>query len=403
MPLPPPFVDYYDLLGCDPSTPFSELRKKYFQKLREFHPDKRQTSINGLGHKMTQQLNEAWAILSDQQKREMYDIQWRREKNKEAPHVGGFGMFARDGRARERRPHTGPPGSAANYAKPPGKARPASSGPGKWDPSSDRPASEDRAEMFRRQGNEMFKAAKALDKADSFGADLSAAAVYNYRAAIEKYSMGIKLAPSDHRLYSNRAICYAALKDWSSCQDDARKTTELKPDFMKGWFMLVKSIWKGGNITQARRELAVALTILPSCPELNSLKSEIEGDADSRGRFSRNPSPCGARPKASPPPGMDRAESCPPPRRRSDSPGPGPRVPPSSYRMPSPGRPPPGRPPPPPPPPPNFPPDFEANGVYSPAGDEAEPPMPPNMRPRARRPSLSKMAEKSRPHASPRE
>lgn len=84
---PPPFVDHYEVLGsdrngapCTPSTPIAELRRAYFDRLRAYHPDKRQTSINGLGHKVTQALNEAWSILQDPDKKQAYDVIWRREK-----------------------------------------------------------------------------------------------------------------------------------------------------------------------------------------------------------------------------------------------------------------------------------------------------------------------------------
>eukprot|EP00401_Gymnodinium_catenatum_P022241 CAMPEP_0117584654 /NCGR_PEP_ID=MMETSP0784-20121206/67723_1 /TAXON_ID=39447 /ORGANISM="" /LENGTH=85 /DNA_ID=CAMNT_0005385541 /DNA_START=40 /DNA_END=293 /DNA_ORIENTATION=+ len=79
-----PFVDFYELLGCSPTASPGDLKRAYHEKLREFHPDKRQTSVNGLGHKVTQAINEAWDILREPAKREAYDVVWHREKERVA-------------------------------------------------------------------------------------------------------------------------------------------------------------------------------------------------------------------------------------------------------------------------------------------------------------------------------
>ena len=36
-------------------------------------------------------------------------------------------------------------------------------------------------------------------------------------------------------LYSNRSGAYASLKEYQSALEDAEKTTQLKPDWAKGW------------------------------------------------------------------------------------------------------------------------------------------------------------------------
>lgn len=74
------FVDYYEVLGCEPDASAQEIKKAYHKKLREFHPDKRQTGVHGLGHEVSQLCNEAWEILSDPEKREAYDKVWCRNK-----------------------------------------------------------------------------------------------------------------------------------------------------------------------------------------------------------------------------------------------------------------------------------------------------------------------------------
>lgn len=365
MPLPSPFVDYYEVLDADPSTSSADLKKKYFSLLRKYHPDKRKTLINGVGHKMTQALNEAWAVLSDPEKREAYDVQWRREVNKKGTQVGGFGVFASD--ARNRAPQSAraagrreestdrKPSSARESTPTPGSEwwragspmrmfwrRPFSARDGKAAAAADsdeqsRPErdvfqrphcyfehnAEARAEALRKEGNVMFKAAKQFDNVESknFEADIAAARLHSYKGAISKYSLAIELTPSDHRLYTNRALCYLATNEWIACHEDAKKATQMKPDFMKGWFLLVKSSMRQGNATVAEVELDEALIFLPNSEELLSLKAELSTCRCTEQDASPNPIPSRVKPR------KHRSESCPPP------------APPRSARA-SPGRPP---------------------------------------------------------------
>merc|ERR1712003_352098 len=121
--------------------------------------------------------------------------------------------------------------------------------------------------------------------------------IHSFKIAISKYSSAIELTPSDHRLYTNRALCYLAIKEWARCHEDAKRATQMKPDFLKGWFLLVKSSMKQGDAAAARFELDMALTILPEAEELLGLKAEIASRAS-----------CGAEQKPSTP-RMNRAES----------------------------------------------------------------------------------------------
>lgn len=51
----------------------------------------------------------------------------------------------------------------------------------------------------------------------------------------EKFTQAIALEANNHVLYSNRSGAYASLKDFEKALEDAEKTTELKPDWAKGW------------------------------------------------------------------------------------------------------------------------------------------------------------------------
>lgn len=51
----------------------------------------------------------------------------------------------------------------------------------------------------------------------------------------ELFTKAIELDPTNHVLYSNRSGSYASLKQFDKALEDAIKTTELKPDWSKGW------------------------------------------------------------------------------------------------------------------------------------------------------------------------
>jgi tetratricopeptide (TPR) repeat protein len=51
----------------------------------------------------------------------------------------------------------------------------------------------------------------------------------------EKFTQAIEIEPGNHVLYSNRSGAYASLKNFDKALEDANKTTEVKPDWAKGW------------------------------------------------------------------------------------------------------------------------------------------------------------------------
>jgi len=57
----------------------------------------------------------------------------------------------------------------------------------------------------------------------------------NFDEAIQHFTEAIKIQPENHILYSNRSAAFASKKDYESALKDAEKTTEIKPDWAKGW------------------------------------------------------------------------------------------------------------------------------------------------------------------------
>lgn len=64
--------DYYGVLGIAPNASGEEIRRAYHRLAFQCHPDRHQEAEEA--HKRMQELNEAYAILSDPIRRREYDI-----------------------------------------------------------------------------------------------------------------------------------------------------------------------------------------------------------------------------------------------------------------------------------------------------------------------------------------
>lgn len=64
--------NYYDILGVSKSASDAELKKAYRKKAMQYHPDRNQG--DKAAEDKFKEVNEAYAVLSDKQKRSQYDI-----------------------------------------------------------------------------------------------------------------------------------------------------------------------------------------------------------------------------------------------------------------------------------------------------------------------------------------
>lgn len=65
-------ANYYDTLGVSKSSTDPEIKKAYRKLAMEYHPDRNQD--NPQAEEKFKQVNEAYAVLSDKQKRQQYDM-----------------------------------------------------------------------------------------------------------------------------------------------------------------------------------------------------------------------------------------------------------------------------------------------------------------------------------------
>ncbi|OLN85438.1 Heat shock protein sti1-like protein [Colletotrichum chlorophyti] len=108
----------------------------------------------------------------------------------------------------------------------------------------------------------------------------------NFDEAVAKFTEAIQLQPDNHILYSNRSAAYASKKDWENALKDAEKTTEIKPDWPKGWGRKGTALYGLGDLLGANDAYEEGLKVDPNNAGLKkdlaavqkAMKSEVGGD-----------------------------------------------------------------------------------------------------------------------------
>ncbi|KKA27762.1 hypothetical protein TD95_001267 [Thielaviopsis punctulata] len=114
-----------------------------------------------------------------------------------------------------------------------------------------------------------------------------AIAAKDFDDAIDKFTQAIALDSSNHILYSNRSAAYASKKDWTHALEDANKTTELKPDWAKGWGRKGAALHGQGDLLGANDAYEAGLKVDPNNAQLKSglesVKKAMDAEAGGPG------------------------------------------------------------------------------------------------------------------------
>ncbi|RDA90747.1 hypothetical protein CP533_2972 [Ophiocordyceps camponoti-saundersi (nom. inval.)] len=98
----------------------------------------------------------------------------------------------------------------------------------------------------------------------------------NFDAAIDNFTQAIALQPENHILYSNRSAAYASKKQWDEALQDAEKTTEIKPDWAKGWGRKGAALHGKGDLVGANDAYEEGLKLDASNAQLKSGLASVQ-------------------------------------------------------------------------------------------------------------------------------
>ena len=93
-------VTHYDVLGVSPGATAATIRRAYVEQARRHHPDFHTTadaSVRSAAERDMQQINDAWAVLGDPQRRREYDASLRADTTTSAGGGGGGRYVAQPG------------------------------------------------------------------------------------------------------------------------------------------------------------------------------------------------------------------------------------------------------------------------------------------------------------------
>jgi stress-induced-phosphoprotein 1 len=100
----------------------------------------------------------------------------------------------------------------------------------------------------------------------------------------DKFTQAIALQPDNHILYSNRSAAHASKKDWESALADAEKTTQIKPDWVKGWGRKGAALHGKGDLLGATDAYEEGLKVDPNNAQMKSGLESVQRAMESEGK-----------------------------------------------------------------------------------------------------------------------
>jgi len=101
----------------------------------------------------------------------------------------------------------------------------------------------------------------------------------NYEKAIEFYTYATEMDPNNHVFYTNRAMCYAAMKKWDKSLRDAETSVKLKKDWEKGHYRRGMALQNLGKLQEAVQAFSECVKLSPQTADfqkaLDGAKKEM--------------------------------------------------------------------------------------------------------------------------------
>ncbi|KAI2604638.1 hypothetical protein GGR54DRAFT_621984 [Hypoxylon sp. NC1633] len=94
--------------------------------------------------------------------------------------------------------------------------------------------------------------------------------------AVDAFTKAISIDPNNHILYSNRSAAYASKKDWANALNDAEKTTQVKPDWPRGWGRKGAALHGTGDLLGASDAYEKGLKLDPNNAGLKSSLASVQ-------------------------------------------------------------------------------------------------------------------------------
>ncbi|WP_460194460.1 J domain-containing protein [Thermosynechococcus sp. FA-CM-4201] len=89
-----PSRTHYDILEVAPTASLAEIRRAYREKSKLYHPDTTTLPV-AIAREEFHRLNEAYAVLTNPEQRQWYDLQLRLRAQSKQSNTTGIGAFSR--------------------------------------------------------------------------------------------------------------------------------------------------------------------------------------------------------------------------------------------------------------------------------------------------------------------